>query len=380
MAPTDGAAARGRAWLILLPALAATLFHLGLLARYVVHSRGDLSILVAAGKERAAEAPYAAVRCPLGQLGYDGQYYYALAQDPWRRHQVGIDIAPARQLRILYPALCWLLSGGDRERLFWVMPAVNLAAIGALAALGAWLALRHGRSGWWGFVLPLAVNPGLPALRNLADPLATLALVGLLAAWLVRAPAWVVGLTAAAAALGREQNVAIVVLLLGAGVWARRWREAAALALAVLVWAGWAVTLGVAYGGWPFLPGQGNFGGPLEGYLFRWSHLGHPGWSRKETTMHLVAMLGLTLQALLALYLLLRAPKGERVPPLVALAGVLLVAAAGLSIFEDAWSYLRVLVWLPAGLWLAGLRARQGWILLLLAVDVYPTLLLAHVV
>src|SRR5205823_10677460 len=232
----------------------------------VVHSRGDVSVLVCVGTERTDQAPYAAVRAPWGREGYDGQFYYALAQSPWRRHEEGIDAPAARQLRILYPAACWLLSGGDPEVLLWVMPAVNLAAIGGLAGLGAWLALRHGLSGWWGFLLPLALNPGLPALRNLTDPLATLALVGLLGAWLVRAPAWAVGLCAAAAVLGREQNVAIVALLLGAGAWARRGRDVAALTAALLVWAGWVLTLRCAYGVWPFLPGQGNFAGPLEGY------------------------------------------------------------------------------------------------------------------
>jgi hypothetical protein len=379
MGPEGGAWTRGRALLILLPALAATVFHLGLMARYVGRSRGDVSVLVGVGKERAGQGLYAAVRTPLGRDGYDGQFYYALAQAPWRRHAEEIDAPAVRQLRILYPAVCWLLSGGDSELLLWVMPAVNLAAIGALAGLGAWLALRHGLSGWWGFLLPLALKPGLPALRNLTDPLATLALVGLLGGWLVRAPAGAVGLCAVAAVLGREQNAAIVALLLAAGVWARRGRDVAALGAALLVWAGWVLTLRCAYGVWPFLPGQGNFAGPLEGYLARWAHLGHPVWSRKDTAMHLAAMVGLTLQSLLALYLLLRAPAGERLMPLVALAGVALVGAAGWAIYEDAWSYMRVLVWLPAGLWLTGLRARQGWVLLLLAVDIYPTLHMAHI-
>ncbi len=370
----------GRTLLILLPALAATLFHLGLMARYVARSHGDISVLVGVGQERAGEGPYAAVRSTLGQHGYDGQFYYALAQSPWCRHDEGIDSPPSRQLRILYPAVCWLLSAGNPELLIWVMPAVNLAAIGGLAALGAWLALRHGLSVWWGFLLPLALNPGLAALRNLTDPLVTLALVGLLSAWLVRAPAWVIGLCAAAAVFGREQNAAIVAILLGASLWTGRFRTACTLATAGLFWAGWVLALRAVYGEWPFLPAQGNFAGFLEGYLFRWTHLGYPLGSRRETAMHLIAMLGLTVQALLAVYLWLRAPAGERVMPLVALAGVALAATAGLAIYDDAWSYLRVLVWLPAGLWLTGLRMRQGWVLLLLAIDVYPTLHMARIV
>jgi hypothetical protein len=76
-----------------------------------------------------------------------------------------------RHLRILYPLVGWLLSGGDALRLLWVLPAINLGAIAALAAVGALLALRSGLSSWWGFLLPIAVNAGLPALRDLTDNL-----------------------------------------------------------------------------------------------------------------------------------------------------------------------------------------------------------------
>jgi hypothetical protein len=221
---------------------------------------------------------------------------------------------------------------------------------------------------------------GLPALRNLTDPLSTLALFALLTVWLVRGPAWAVTLCALAAVFSREQNAAIVLLLLAAALWGRRHREAAGLGFALAAWGGWVAVLRATYGVWPFLPGQGNFAWPLEGFLFRWSHLAHPSGSTREALLHLTAMLGLTLQCLLAVYLFLRARGQERVAPLVALAGVALVALAGISIYEDTWSYLRVLVWLPLGLWLAGVQARRGWVLLLLAPDVLSTLAMIRIV
>ena len=41
-------------------------------------------------------------------------------------------------------------------------------------------------SPWWGFLLPLLLNAGTPALRDLTDPVATFAVCGLLAAWLMQ--------------------------------------------------------------------------------------------------------------------------------------------------------------------------------------------------
>ncbi len=374
------AARRPTFWLLFWPALAAAALHLALLARQVARHRGDLSALVCVGSGWDGMPPYEAVTTPVSRYGYDGQFYYALARRPWGWHVEGLDRPAARHLRILYPAVCWLCSGGEARLLFWVMPAVNLAAIGALAGLGAWLARRHGLSPWWGFLLPMALNVGLPAMRDLTDPLSTLAVAALLGAWLVRTPAWVLTACAAAALFSREQNAAIVLLLIAAALWGGRRRAAWGLLAAAAAWAGWVVALRLLYGVWPFPPRQGNFDGPLEGYLFRWTHLGYPSGTRRETVMHLVAMLGLTLQSGLAVYFLLRAPAGERLMPAVALAGVALAAFAGLLIYEDMWSYGRVLVWLPLGLWLTSLRARQRWVLLLLTINVFPTLVLGRVV
>ena len=65
------------------------------------------------------------------------------------------------------------------------LPLLNLLAVTGLAWLGVVLATHYGRSPWWGFVLPIAVNVGISLLRDLTDPLAALAVCGLLTAWLL---------------------------------------------------------------------------------------------------------------------------------------------------------------------------------------------------
>src|SRR5260221_1950252 len=243
------------------PALAALVLHAGLMTGYVMAPRfgGDVSALVCVGREKLGHEPYEHVRIGFETPGYDGQFYYALARNPWQKHvPTEIDKPAARHLRLVYRVVCGLASGGDPELLFWVMPLINLLSIAGIAALGAMLAVRFGRSAWWGILLPLAVNAGMPALRDLTDPLATFTVVLLLTAWLCRWSAGWLTLAGMLAVLAREQNVAVVgIVLLMAVVW-REWGRAAGLVVAVLLWAGWAYALWKAYGDSPFL--TSNFG------------------------------------------------------------------------------------------------------------------------
>jgi hypothetical protein len=348
---------------LLLPVLAAVALHAGLVALYLARHDWDPGLLVCVGTDCAARPPYEAVRTGLG-MGYDGQFYYALARAPWRRHVGDID-APARHLRIVYPALCWLVSGGDGRRLLWVMPGINLAAIGGMAGIAAWLAVRRGISAWWGFLLPLALDAGLPTLRDLSDPVSTLAVLGLLAAWLVRAPAWSLLLWAAAALFSREQNAAVALALVAAGLWSRRLRPVVAVGAALALWGGWVGLLRAGYGKWPFLPGRHNFAAPLSGLSHYATHLATPGGSRLGTLFNALALGYLVIQIGLAVYLAVQAR--DRALSLVLLGGVLLSLTAGDAIYSNYWSFGRVLVWLPLGLSVWGLEERRGWILLLLA-------------
>ncbi len=347
------------------PALAAAAFHAALLAGYVAAKGGDPAVLLCVGEERAGRSPYEIIRVGFERFGYDGQFYWVLARAPWRRHDSGIDFAPGRHLRILYPAVSWLFSGGDAARLLWVMPAVNLLAITGLAALGALLAGRQGLSPWWGCVLPLAVNAGMPALRNLTDVLAILAVAGLLASWLLRGPWWQLTLWGAAAVFCREQNVALLGAVGAVAAWRRQTRECTALAGVLGLWALWACTLRLMYDTWPFLPAEGNFGPPGIAYFRCWPHLGAHGVTG-NVLVHGAALAFVGLEVVLALYLAARRP-GDPVLLLVLLAGVALAAAGGTAIYEDKWSFTRVLSWLPLGLWLASAWTRRRWALAVLA-------------
>jgi hypothetical protein len=343
------------------PAVAAAAWHALLLAAYLLPYGGDLSALVCVDREQLGGWPYEAIRVGFPTPGFDGQFYYTLARDPWRPHGAILDFPAYRHARILYPALAWLLSGGGNPRaLLWALPAINVLAAAGLAWLGARLAFRYGRSAWWGFLLPLVVNVGMPAMRDLTDPLAALTAAGLLAAWLLRRPAWVVFAWGAAAVLSREQNAALVVILLAAAVYGRRWRPAAALAASALLLAGWLTLLRQVYGTWPFSPH--NVGLPLTAMADRFRQPLGPHFPvvAAEVLRRLVLPTQIVLCGALIFLRVHRSVK------LIGLAGAVLAVVAGDAVYGDQWSYLRVFAWMPLAVWTGGVISGRRWPVLLL--------------
>lgn len=362
-----------------LPIAAAVALHAAMLGVYLAAFHGDLSALVCVDQQHIGTPPFEAVHVGFASGGFDGQFYYAIARNPWRWHASVLDVPAIRHVRLLYPALAWVLSGGgDPWLLFWALPLINLAAIAGLAWLGVRLARHFGVNVWWGFVLPLAVNDGMPLLRDLTDPLATFAVCGLLASWLLGGRWYHLALWAAVALFSREQNAAVVLVVLAAALASGRYRTVASLTIVLAGWSGWIVLLHAGYGEWPVLPRSDYFFGvPFKGMWFRWTHLGLSG-SRVSAGLHFGRMLLLTCHCGLALYLAARTP--DRVVSFVALGGVALAILTGMSSFEDAWSYTRVFVWIPLAVWLAGARLRQArpmW--LLVPVALWPLISVATV-
>jgi hypothetical protein len=339
--------------------------HAFLMTLHVIKLKGDISGLVGASHGVVGQPPYEVITTSIGSGGYDGMFYYVIARNPWKRHDQGIDAAPMRHLRILYSAICWLCSGGDARLLLWVMPAINLAAIAGLACLAAGFALRNEMSPWWGILLPLAVNACIPALRNLTDSVSTLAVFGLMVCRLTNASWWSLTLWAAAAVFSREQNAVVLVMVLGAALIGGRPGVAAGMGAALLFWTAWICLLRKTYGVWPFLPTQGNFGTPLSGLIYGWTHLGGFRDSTRLAICNASSLAHLALQMGLALYMIGR--KRLDVVSWLLLLGLSLAIVAGPEICNDLISYRRVLVWLPLGLWLASIQCRQSWPMVLLA-------------
>lgn len=340
------------------PVAASAVVHAVFLAVYVAKHHGDPSVLVCAGAQRSGAPPYEWITETIGPSGHDGQFYYSLARAPWRRHGGDIDAPSYRHVRIFYPTVCWLISAGRPRLLFYVMPTVNFFAIVILSALGAWLAARHGQSPWWGFVLPLGANLGIPLLHNFTDAVSTMAVFALLAAWLIDARWCWIALAAFLAVFSREQNLAVVGLVALAATCRGRWRTVAAVAAVLATWAAWVCWLRAKYGSWPYLNDQLEW--PFAGMWFRWRHVGgNWGFSRRLAIIHAASMIHLMLLVGVAFVLAWR--QRNRVLALAMLGGVALAILAGHNIYMDFWSYTRVFAWVPLGIWLASIQMGQSW-------------------
>ncbi len=94
--------------------------------------------------------------------GYDGQFYYRLALDPFtsRATDFGItlDNPPYRHQRILYPLIVHAVALGDAHFVPAAMIAVNFAFFCALAWVAGSLARSSGRHALWGLLI--VANPG----------------------------------------------------------------------------------------------------------------------------------------------------------------------------------------------------------------------------
>jgi hypothetical protein len=346
------------------PVVTVFILQLAVMAAYVARFGGDISSLVCVREDVAGRFPYEHVHTSLSKEGFDGQYYYAIARDPWARQDERY-VAPAgyRHMRILYPALAWVASNrGDPKLLLWALPAINLLAIGGLAGLGAIFAVRFGRSPWWGLMLPLVLNAGTPALRDLTDPVAMLAAFGVLCACLLRAGAGMVTLCALAAAFSREQNVAIVGIVLIAAIWRRNWSLAAGLFVSLTAWSAWVVFLRHTYGAWPLEPG--NLDMPLAGIRYRFAHFQGDQVTR-GAPIHAAGLLFIAAQVLLCLLIpWLRAPKTIALTGLV---GAALALCGSAAIYMDGHSYTRVFVFMPLAVWLLTVHSGRSWPVLILS-------------
>ena len=155
--------------------------------------------------------------------GYDGQYFWRLANDPFdidSSHNEGLLIdTPYRTQRMGYPLLAWVITGGGRLSVAWALIVINVVAMGSIGALGALEARRRGFTGWLGLSVAFLPAFFFSLSRDLAEPQACALLLAAVLA--LRRERW--GLAAAAfslAVLTREQVVVVVGVYGLARLWA----------------------------------------------------------------------------------------------------------------------------------------------------------------
>lgn len=105
--------------------------------------------------------------------GYDGQFYYRLALNPFTstptEFGVTFDSPSFRQQRIVYPFLVWVLSMGSVDRVPTMLILVNYLALCLMGWIGGAYAQSLKQHALWGIVLPLYPGFLLTLSRDLTE-------------------------------------------------------------------------------------------------------------------------------------------------------------------------------------------------------------------
>ncbi len=172
---------------------------------------GDIGYFVLAGTEftdASAGLPL------LDGAGYDGQFFHRLAVspfDPGDRVAGTVLDSSWRAVRIGYPLLAWAV-GFVGIPASWALVIVNLVAVSVLGYLGGHIARSAGRDAMWGLLLPMYFGFAFSIARDLAEVVATTALVAGVVLGMNRRHL-LGGLCLSLAVLSRETMVAAVLMV-----------------------------------------------------------------------------------------------------------------------------------------------------------------------
>jgi hypothetical protein len=176
--------------------------------------------------------------------GYDGQFYYRFALNPFNWHATAYGITVDhnyRYTRLGYPLITWLLSGGQHRAVPTVLVVVNLICVGVIAWLGAKFARDAGRHALWGLLFAAYFGLVISVGRDTSEPLADACMLAALLAY--RRSRYV--LAAVLLAYGVITNEPILIMAVGIALtrlWAM-YKRRAKPGLEDLIW----VLPGVAY-------------------------------------------------------------------------------------------------------------------------------------
>ena len=174
------------------PAAIAFLGWLGfVLARWQIWAKGHLSLFILLGSGRTGfthlkQLPPGVMIGDPNAAGYDGQFYYRLALDPFNWHKTAFGITmdqSYRYTRIGYPILAWLVSLGQHQLVPVALVAINLLCVAAMAYLGAVFARDAGRHALWGLAFAAYFGLVISVGRDTAEPLAEACMLGGLLAY-----------------------------------------------------------------------------------------------------------------------------------------------------------------------------------------------------
>jgi hypothetical protein len=191
---------------------------------------------------------------PQGTEGYDGQFAYQIALDPFEASSY-IDVPAYRYQRILYPLLARCLALGQPALIPWTLILINLVAIG-LGTRITELLLQDFRVNRWHALAYGLYGGQLLALRtDLNEPLAQALVMVAIFAWARERRVWAM-VAFGLAALAKETTLIFLAAYILYCLHQRQWRWAIGLGLAAIPFAvyqgllfSWLGSFGVGSGG-----------------------------------------------------------------------------------------------------------------------------------
>lgn len=273
-----------------------------------------------------------------GSVGYDGQFYYYIAHDPFilAHSYTHIDFPAYRYQRIIYPLTVWLMSFGQWGLIPYMMVAVNFFSI----VLGTYLVNEilkyYGRNPWWSLLYPSFWGFLLCLLRCLPEPLAITFVVLAVYAYLKeKRYGQIIGLSLAA--LTQETTLLVTMAFLFDAFRKKEFRQARDLVFPFMAYGAWQIYLFSRFKTFSFLGGTQNFGLPFWGLLQKIFLLlrGNFSYEMLSQLLYLVIILILILVAFGQVF--------KRINPLtLSFAGyALMVALLNRLIWVEPWSYGR---------------------------------------
>lgn len=279
----------------------AALLLVTLLGVRLVAADGPDGVVVAGDAFVGADRPADLQDLATNSTGYDGQFVYRLALDPFTRDKtaygITLDNPPYRQQRLGLPFVARAVHRATKLPLSTTLLIVNALALLAAAWAAAALAQRLHRHALWGVLV--ALSPGLvvAVCRDLTEPLATALLLLGLVAWTDRR--WrLATLAFTGAVLTRETTLAV---LFGLGLYEvyatvrgpdRRaiFSRAVGLLMPVVAAVRWQGHLKEVWGRLPVRANDGNVGIPVA-HTVRTLLAGGGQWSDWHTKDALLAHL-----------------------------------------------------------------------------------------
>ena len=169
-----------------LPLLITAVMYCGLILVTVRDQGYDFSYFVAAGHRfcEVNQVPKSlTVPLSAGSYdGYDGQFYYRLALNPFTSKVtdfgIQLDHPAYRHQRILYPLIVWMMSFGCIHCVPVLMVVVNVLCLCLLGWLGGIFARSAGLHSLWGLAFPFYPGFLLSLERDLTDILCATLLLG----------------------------------------------------------------------------------------------------------------------------------------------------------------------------------------------------------